>query len=105
MDEHYAAEERDWSAQDWAAYPDAHFDLVETIAEVGKVVTRVRWTGMHQGKSWSVAPTGKTITVDAMFIHRVADDRITWEGRSGMIDLLSWHQQLGLIPQESPKLP
>ncbi len=102
MDEQYAAVERDASAELWAAYPDSHFDLIEMIAEGDKVVTRVRWTAVHTGEFWGAAPTGKTITVDAMFIHRVADGRITWEGRFGVIDLLSWHRQLALVSASSP---
>lgn len=99
MDEQYAAVERSWSAEVWAAYPDAHFDLIEMIAEGDKVVTRVRWTGTHKGRFWGVAPTGKTMTIDGRFIHRVVDGRITWEGRFPMIDMLSWHRQLGLAPE------
>lgn len=105
MDEQYSAFERDWSAEVWAAYPDTHFDLPEMIAEGDRVVSRVVWSGTHTGEFWGVAPTGKTITVNAMFIHRVVDGRIQWDGRFGVVDLLSWHQQLGLASQESPQLP
>ena len=104
MDDRYAAFERDWSAEIWAAYPDTHFDLSEMIAEGDRVVSRVVWSGTHTGEFWGVAPTGKKMTGDAIFIHRVVDERILWDGRFGVIDLLSWHQQLGLAPQEPPQL-
>lgn len=100
MDEQYAAEDRAWSTVVWAAYPDARMELVEMIAEGNKVVSHVRFTGTHQGELWGVAPTGKTMTIDGMFIHRVVDGRITWEGRVPMIDMLSWYRQLGLVPGE-----
>lgn len=105
MDERYAALEHDWSTEVWTAYPDSHFDLEEMIAEGDKVMTRVVWTGTHRGEFWGVAPTDRTITVNGIFIHRVVDDRISWEGRFGVIDLLSWHQQLGLAPPVVPELP
>ena len=98
MDRQYAALEHSWSAEVWAAYPDTHFELHDLIAESDKVVTRVTLNGTHSGEFWGVAPTGKKMSVGAMFIHRVVDGRIQWDGRFGVIDLLGWQQQLGLVP-------
>lgn len=105
MDGQYVAVERPWSAEVWAAYPDSNFALRDMIAEGDKVVTRVTWTGTHPGAFWGVAPTGKTITVDGIFIHRVVDGRIQWDGRFGAVGVLSWHQQLGLATLDAPQLP
>ena len=105
MDARYAALEHAWSAEVWAAYPDSHFDLEEMIAEGDKVTTRVVWTGTHQGEFWDVAPTGKTITVNAIFIHRIVDGRISFDGRFGVVDLFAWRQQLGLVPSDADTLP
>ena len=105
MDERYAAFEREWSAEVWAAYPDSQFELPEMIAEGDKVVTRVVWTGTHTGAFWGAAPTGNTITVNGVFFHRMADGRIQWDGRFGLIDLLSWQQQLGLVDSSAPPPP
>lgn len=105
MDARYAALERSFSAEIWAAYPDSHFVLHTLIAEGDDVVSRVTWSGTHSGEFWGVAPTGKKIVVDAMFIDRVVDGRLQWDGRAGVIDTLSWQQQLGLVPSSTPTPP
>jgi steroid delta-isomerase-like uncharacterized protein len=77
-------------------YPDIHLTVHDVIAEGDKVVTRNTVTGTHQGEFMGVAPTGKTVTYDEIFIFRFADGRVveTW----GVVDVYAQMRQLGLIP-------
>jgi steroid delta-isomerase-like uncharacterized protein len=81
-----------------AAFPDLHVTVEDLIAEGDKVAGRNSVTGTHRGEYMGVAPTGKTVTYNEIFIFRFAAGRIseTW----GVVDLFSQMKQLGLI--ESP---
>jgi len=78
------------------AYPDLHVTVQDVFGEEDRVVVRNTVTGTHQGEYLGVAPTGRSVTYDEMFIVRFADGRIveTW----GVVDLLSQLRQLGAIP-------
>jgi steroid delta-isomerase-like uncharacterized protein len=78
------------------AYPDLHVTVQDLFGEEDRVVVRNTVTGTHQGEYLGVAPTGRSVTYDEMFIVRFADGRIveTW----GVVDLLSQLRQLGAIP-------
>ena len=97
MDEQYAAWERAWAKDVWAAFPDAHFVLDDLIAEGDSVVARLTWSGTHAGEFWGVSPTGSRLSVECVWIYRIANGRILWEGRYGLIDMLGWKEQLGLV--------
>ena len=105
MDTEYAAFERPWATEVRAAFPDTHFAVDDLIAEGDKVVSRVTWSGTHRGEFSGVPPTGRRVTVPAIWIHRVVDGRITWEGRAGEADWLGFHHQLGLLPELAPAGP
>ena len=77
-------------------YGDLHVTIEETIAEGDKVVSRNSVTGIHKGAYMGVAPTGKSVTYNEVFIVRFAGGRIaeTW----GIVDVFSQMQQLGVIP-------
>ncbi|MEU6256124.1 ester cyclase [Streptomyces sp. NPDC047043] len=78
------------------AYPDIHVALEETIAQGDKVVARNTVTGTHRGEYQGLAPTGRTVTYNEIFIFRFADGRIT-EIR-GVVDVLAQLRQLGASP-------
>lgn len=82
------------------SFPDIHFTVDDQIAEGGKVVTRLHFTGTHQGEFMGVPPTGKTINVTAINIQRVSGGQIqeTWLDW----DALGSLHQLGAIaaPQQ-----
>jgi steroid delta-isomerase-like uncharacterized protein len=86
--------------QVWAmlfrVYPDVHLTVEDLIAEGDKVVARNTVTGTHQGEFMGVAPTGKSVTYNEMFIFRFADGRIveTW----GVVDVYAQMKQIGVIP-------
>ncbi len=81
------------------AFPDLHVAIEDMIAEGDKVVARNRVTGTHQGEYMGIAPTGKAIAYNEIFIFRVVDGRIveTW----GVVDVLSQLRQLGAFPAGS----
>lgn len=76
--------------------PDLRTNVDDMIAEGDQVVTRWTGTGTHQGELMGVAPTGKTITVSGVGIHRIADGKVV-EFRD-IFDQLAFMQQLGAIP-------
>jgi predicted ester cyclase len=77
-------------------YGDLHVTIEEMIAEGDKVLSRNSVTGIHRGAYMGVAPTGKSVKYNEVFIVRFAGGRIaeTW----GIVDVLSQMQQLGVIP-------
>jgi steroid delta-isomerase-like uncharacterized protein len=86
--------------QVWAmllrVYPDLHLSVDDVIAEGDKVVARNTVTGTHQGEFMGVAPTGKSVTYNEIFIFRFADGRVveTW----GVVDVYAQMKQIGVIP-------
>jgi steroid delta-isomerase-like uncharacterized protein len=86
--------------QVWAmllrVYPDIHLTVEDLIAEGDKVVGRTTVTGTHRGEFMGVAPTGKSVTYNEIFIFRFANGRVmeTW----GVVDVYSQMKQIGVIP-------
>ena len=70
--------------------------ISRTIAEDDKVVGRTTVTGTHRGEHMGIAPTGKRIAYDEIFIFRFAGRRIaeTW----GVVDVYGQLRQLGAVP-------
>jgi steroid delta-isomerase-like uncharacterized protein len=77
------------------AYPDLHIEVDDLIEEGDKVVARQTVTGTHLGEYMGLAPTGRHVAYNEVFIFRYVDGRIaeTW----GVVDVLSQMKQLGLI--------
>lgn len=77
------------------AFPDLHIAVEDEIVQGDKVVCRTVVTGTHQGEYLGVAPTGKKITYNEIFIFRLVDGRIaeTW----GVVDFAAQLRQLGLL--------
>ena len=77
-------------------FADLEVTVEDLIAEGDKVVSRNSVTGTHQGEYMGLAPTGKSVTYNEIFIFRFVNGRIaeTW----GVVDVFSQMRQLGLIP-------
>ena len=75
-------------------YPDIHLTVEDVIAEGDKVVGRTTVRGTHQGEFMGVAPTGKPVTYNEIFIFRFADGRVveTW----GVVDVYAQMKQIGI---------
>ena len=78
------------------AFTNFHHVIEEQVAEGDGVVTRVTATGDHVGDYWGVGATGKTVSMEGIAIHRIADHKIaeTWE----VWDTLGFLQQIGVVP-------
>jgi predicted ester cyclase len=76
-------------------YANLHVTVEDVIADGDKVVSRNTVTGTHQGEYMGLAPTGRSVTYDEIFIFRFADGRVveTW----GVVDVFAQMKQLGLI--------
>jgi steroid delta-isomerase-like uncharacterized protein len=85
--------------QIWAmlftVYPDIRLTVEDVVAEGDKVVARNTVTGTHRGEFMGVAPTGKSVTYNEIFIFRFADGRVveTW----GVVDVYAQMRQIGVV--------
>ncbi|MQA09000.1 MAG: ester cyclase [Pseudonocardiaceae bacterium] len=88
----------DLMKQLWAVllrgFPDLHVEVEDVIAEGDKVVSRNTVSGTHEGEYLGVAPTGKSLTWNEIFIGRLVDGRVaeTW----GVVDVAAQMRQLGI---------
>ncbi|SDK15584.1 ester cyclase [Streptomyces indicus] len=78
------------------AFPDIQVRIEDLIAEGDKVVARNTVTGTHLGEYRGLAPTGRSVTYDEIFVFRFEDGRIAeaW----GVVDVLGQLRQLGALP-------
>jgi steroid delta-isomerase-like uncharacterized protein len=78
------------------AYPDARWHVVETISADNDIVTRWRATGTQKMELNGIPPTGKSVDVQGIWIHRFANNKIveSWN----VWDTLGMLQQLGVVP-------
>lgn len=75
---------------------DGHWQIEEIFSAGDRVVVRWTGTGTHVAELNGIPPTGKSVRVDAISIHRVTGGKIaeTWE----VWDTLGLLQQLGVVP-------
>ena len=79
-----------------SAFPDLAVMVEDVFGEGDKVLVRHRWTGTHRGEILGIAATGRSVTVQAMNVFRIADGKIV--ERWGGPDLYGLIQQLGDKP-------
>ena len=72
------------------------FTLHELVAEADTVVAYWTNTGTHRGEFMGIPPSGRTVTISGVDIHRLRDGRMSehWH----VIEELQMLQQLGVIP-------
>ncbi|WCB91537.1 hypothetical protein DSM104299_00208 [Baekduia alba] len=77
------------------AYPDVHITVEDLIAKDDKIVSRQTVTATHQGEHLGLAPTGRSVSYNEMFIVRYVDGQVaeTW----GVVDVFAQMKQLGAI--------
>ncbi len=75
------------------------FTLNELVAEADTVVAYWTNTGTHQGEFMGIPPSGRTVTISGVDIHRLRGGRMAehWH----VIEQLQMLQQLGAIPAPS----
>ncbi|MFQ5966557.1 MAG: ester cyclase [Acidimicrobiia bacterium] len=79
------------------AFPDLSATIDDIIVEGDKVVTRVRFSGTHQGEFQGIPATGRKIDIQTIDILAYRDGKISehW----GVTDQLAMMQQLGVIEE------
>jgi steroid delta-isomerase-like uncharacterized protein len=80
-----------------AAFPDMNMHVEDVVADGGKVVARVRYTGTHHGEFMGMPATGKSVDVNLIDIFTVGDDGLVHE-HWGVMDALAMMQQIGAVP-------
>ena len=75
---------------------DGHWAIQELFSAGDRVVARWVGSGTHVGEVNGIPPTGRSVRVEAISIHRLRDGKIaeTWE----VWDTLGFLQQLGVVP-------
>ena len=59
-----------------AAFPDSTVDITEVIAEGNSVAISLSQTGLNSGPLMGKPPTGKEMTVSAIFILKMKEGRV-----------------------------
>ncbi len=58
------------------AFPDTRHEILDLVAEGDRVVTRIRAKATHSGEIMGIPATGKEVTLEAISIYRIADEKI-----------------------------
>ena len=80
-----------------SAFPDFQTTVEQLIVEGDQVAARLTHTATHLGEFMGIPATGRTATVTASGIFRIAGDRLV-ENRV-IFDSLGLLRQLGVIPE------
>ena len=81
----------------WGAFPNPQLIVDDVIQEGDKLACRFRMQITHQGEFMGIPPTGKNIEVTGMTVIRFGGGKFV--ERWSLVDMLSWLQQLGALPQ------
>ena len=75
---------------------EGHWQIEEIFSAGDRVVVRWTGSGTHVAEVMGIPPTGKTLSIDAITIHRMDNGKIaeTWE----VWDTLGFLQQIGVVP-------
>jgi predicted ester cyclase len=79
-----------------AAFPRYWLKAEDLVVEGDKVAVRASFGGTHQGDLMGIAPTGKEISGNGIFLYRIENEKVVefWPA----FDQLTVLQQLGAIP-------
>jgi steroid delta-isomerase-like uncharacterized protein len=80
----------------YAAFPDLNHTIDEVVAGDGHVAVRFTLRGRHAAPFNGIPATSQSITVSAIVILTVEQDRVTH--LSGVFDRFGLMQQLGVVP-------
>jgi steroid delta-isomerase-like uncharacterized protein len=79
------------------AFPDAKHVIDDIIAEDDKVMTRVTARGTFLGECIGYQPTGRTVEISGIAVHRVASGRLIEHWAHA--DIAGFMHQLGAGPE------
>jgi len=85
-----------FAAMFYAAFPDIHHVIEETVAEPDRVAVRFTLHGTHTGDFMGLPATGRTVAVPAIAILRVAAGKVT--ELHAVFDQAGMMRQLGGAP-------
>ena len=79
-----------------AAFGDLRMNILQLVADGDRVALHLQLTATQRAPFMGVAPSGKTVDINAVDIVRVADGRIAehW----GVLDMQTLLQQIGAAP-------
>jgi steroid delta-isomerase-like uncharacterized protein len=80
------------------AFPDVHFEPLDTAVEGHNISARARMTGTHTGEFLGIPATGKSVDLEFCDWVRFDDDGRAVE-HWGYADNLKLLQQLGVVPE------
>jgi predicted ester cyclase len=86
---------KQWAALQFKAFPNGKRRIESQIAEDDKVVTRISADLPHEGDFLGIQPTGRTIHLTIILIHRIDNGKIVEEWME--MDRLDMLQQLGAM--------
>src|SRR5919112_3101394 len=88
-----------------AAFSNTSFMFEEQVAEEDKVVSRISGRATHDRKEFlGVAPTGREISYNAIFIHRIEGGKIAEERSSGTVGQALMEQRLEQARMERERI-
>lgn len=85
------------------SFPDWHEHIEQIVAEGDFVVTRTTCTGTQRGVFNGRPPTGKTVKIFELHVHRIAKGKIAEQW--GFPDVISMDQQLGVTSAGTENKP
>jgi steroid delta-isomerase-like uncharacterized protein len=89
---------RRWVSPFQRAFPDFEMEIVDLVAEGGKVVAHCKCSGTHRGEWLGVPATGRRFeNIDEIYIFGVQDGKLV--SAVGVEDNLSRLRQLGITPR------
>ena len=80
----------------FAAFPDLHWTIHDTVVENDRIMAYSTWTATHRGEFMGLPPTGRNVTVEAWTLDRYHDGQMT-ESRI-IMDVAGLLMQLGALP-------
>lgn len=80
----------------FGAFPDLQAIEQDLFADGDKVVTRRTLRGTHQGELMGIAPTGKTVSVDGVWLSHLHHGKLVEQWV--YFDLLGLLRQIGAKP-------
>ncbi len=80
------------------SFPDIHVEILDMVAEGDRVAIFLRMSGTNTGDYRRGGATGRSGSLRAFFIWRIADGKLaeSW----GVADRFDMLQQLGVIPSD-----
>ena len=88
------------------AFPDTRHEIHDLIAEGDRVVARISAWATHTGTILGIPATGKEVTLEAIAIYRIEDDKIAerwaFQGKGILEQLQQGRRNSPALPRTDP---